>query len=502
MPLPKRAQRREQIARQQAALALPRGDDRPRAHAGRRRGTRPPTRWQPCASSAAMTPVSTSPMPPDAMPGLPHGQTSRRPSGSATRLPAPFSTTTAAIALRQLARGGKAIALDRRRWRRRADAPLRPDAASARSARELARLARQQVQPVGIEHQRLARIQRGQPQRMAPGAPAPDPARAPARWRARASAASACGPSTPRAISSGRAAFSANTCSPRVATLTRPAPAAQRRLAGQPHRAGHAVIAADHQHVAEVALVGVARARRQRARRASSCASGGDVGVDAVRHVQRWPARARRRDRPRRPVMQAALAGDEGDRGIGADRRAGAACRCRHPARRARRAPAPAGRCALTRSISARGIALRARGRGRCRTARRRAHRPRATSLAHPTSAPGRRRLPTPRAPRAASPCERRVSATSIDLQPGLARQHAEQETVAAVVAGAAVDARSSLQLRPMPAQAVRMRRWPRAASARGPAMPQRRSAARSIARTCSTVCRSRLYGWAGMREL
>src|SRR5690606_29431217 len=49
----------------------------------------------PWARSAAITPVSRSPIPPTAMPGLPAAISRATCSGAATTVPAPFSTTTA-----------------------------------------------------------------------------------------------------------------------------------------------------------------------------------------------------------------------------------------------------------------------------------------------------------------------------------------------------------------------------------------------------------------------
>jgi hypothetical protein len=49
----------------------------------------------PCAASAPAMPVSTSPMPALAMPGLPDALTHQRPSGDAITVPLPFSATHA-----------------------------------------------------------------------------------------------------------------------------------------------------------------------------------------------------------------------------------------------------------------------------------------------------------------------------------------------------------------------------------------------------------------------
>src|SRR5690554_459160 len=50
---------------------------------------------KPCATKAAITPVSTSPMPPLLMPALPSVHKAVRPSGLAIMVPCPFSTITA-----------------------------------------------------------------------------------------------------------------------------------------------------------------------------------------------------------------------------------------------------------------------------------------------------------------------------------------------------------------------------------------------------------------------
>ena len=225
---------------------------------------------------------------------------------------------------------------------------------------------------------------------------------------------------------------------------------AQGGLTGQPRGTGHAVIATDNQHMAVVALVRMARARRQRL---------GDQQqgirlkrrIHAGRHAQR--GQLQRADPiDGAPAMQPALVRDEGDGDIRADHRA--------------RAIAAVGRQAGRQVECQHGY-----GAGVDRFDERRSRRIRravetdAVHRVHMHIGLGQRLGVIPKSHPSAgglppSARLRRLATRAfgerhhIDLQPRLARQHTQQETVAAVVAGAAMD-RDPRCLRPMPTQAV-----------------------------------------------
>ena len=180
-------------------------------------------------------------------------------------VPAPLSTTTQPIALAQCAApprsdraARRAVSMPEQARRFARDAGVRI-ACGSNASRSLG----EQVQCVGIEHQRLARRQRRLEQRRAPLALAQPGADRDARRRAASSSGKRrASLDARRAIASGRARQQGRhmrrRASPRSA---RPAPAAQRRLRAQHDRAAHAVVAADAEHAAVRRPCGVSRAR-------------------------------------------------------------------------------------------------------------------------------------------------------------------------------------------------------------------------------------------------
>src|SRR5690606_20753776 len=177
---------------------------------------------RPCARSAAMAPVSRSPMPPVAIPGLPASIRAMRPSGAATRVPAPFSTTTAS---KLLARA-RADA-SRPSWTSAVVMPISRAASPGCGVRiasptargcSASRFSASASSTIGFAVPRAACSNpRAQSPRPSPGPIATTVARS-------SSGAKASPESTACAIASGWRASSAATCSARVATLTRPAP--------------------------------------------------------------------------------------------------------------------------------------------------------------------------------------------------------------------------------------------------------------------------------------
>ena len=116
----------------------------------------------PLASSAPRTPPSTSPVPGGGeRRASRRGLTPTRPSGSATIVSSPLSTTIAPRALRRLARVAQPRRLDRVAVDVRAAARARPRAASGRSARGASRSDSEPagvgVEAVGVEDERHLR---------------------------------------------------------------------------------------------------------------------------------------------------------------------------------------------------------------------------------------------------------------------------------------------------------------------------------------------------------
>ncbi len=354
----------------------------------------------------------------------------------------------------ELADGGKTILLHI--FRGHAQQPRRFTGMRRQHGRcgERSRLARQQVQTIGIEYQRLVRVQRGQPQRMSPGAlPQAGPEcqhigtlkqrlqclRTIDRMRhqlwtcriQRWHVTDACGDTDQAGT------------------------AAQCRFARQPNGASHAVLASNHQHMAVVALVGVATAWRQRIS-GKQLRIGPNAHIHAVRHAKR--RQFQHPDKISRATgMQPAFAGNERHRDIGADHRprgvaaigiqSGRKIQCQHrhtsgidvldqrrdrPLRRAIEADAVQRINQQLRSIQVGSSKFAVR-----------------IPQLH-TAAAG--------LPRRA--CQRRIAMRvcaerhQAYLQPCLTRQYTEQEPVATVVAGAAIDA-DMPNLRPVPTQAV-----------------------------------------------
>src|SRR6185437_7183183 len=225
---------------------------------------------------------------------------------------------------------------------------------------------------------------------------------------------------------------------------------AQRRRARQLHGAGHAVVAADHQHMTVVALVVVACTRRQ--------VSGGQqsrvrqhMGVRRGRHAQ---GRQLQRTEMigRTAGMQAALVRNEADRDMRANCRAGTLPAVGvQPGRNIQRqngyaagvdAPDQARRSGIRFAIEADAVQrIHVQlGFGQTVACRPRMH---ATATLRPCRARGDGIPP-------GSGCQ----GHQFDVKTGLARQHAEQETIATIVARAAVNA-DPAQLRPVSSQAV-----------------------------------------------
>ena len=265
---------------------------RRRRRAGTRRSAAPSSRSMPCASSAPSNPDSTSPVPAVASAGLPLALMSQVPSGCASTLPAPFSTTLARKSLRELARGarcGRAWTLATSDAEQRAR--LRRDAAWRASARCAPRSRRSSAASRAIRLSASASSASGNgsasarcsSERAASLVPRPGPhdqrigLRVEHARRRGAASVRACRQST-----LGGSAISE--AEPDLARA-----GAQRRAAGEDQRADHAVGAAEDAERAERALVHVARAAREhRGQRRGE-----------RRPVEAMPARGRRRRRGR-----------------------------------------------------------------------------------------------------------------------------------------------------------------------------------------------------------
>ena len=230
-----------------------------------------------CARMPAIAPVNTSPMPAAAMAGLPRSQIAgtgdtATPCAAARRcmpmsVPAPLSTITAPGCFASEARKRRqAVSLHRRRT-------------AAQQPRRFARMRRQNGRRGGrtLFFRDQVRVR----PRRAPGvcrrraraseAPAPRssvrvPGPQPRPWPPRAASRALRGRSMPCTISSGRPAAIASRLSRCGGDRHQTRANAQTRLPRQPHCAGHAGTTADDQHAPEIALVGLAPARRQGAR--------------------------------------------------------------------------------------------------------------------------------------------------------------------------------------------------------------------------------------------
>ena len=137
--------------------------------AAMRRNWRHRMHRSPCARIAAITPVSRSPMPPTAMPGLPAAITRGVRPGAATIVPAPFNTTTHRNSTASTRAASETVGLhfrDRRRKQARGFARMRRQDRTGQRAHRTR--VRQQVQGIGIEHSRLACGQRGLQQHASP----------------------------------------------------------------------------------------------------------------------------------------------------------------------------------------------------------------------------------------------------------------------------------------------------------------------------------------------
>ena len=291
-----------------------------------------------------MMPVSTSPMPPLAMPGLPRADpgfaVGRRHHGAGA-----LEHDHRLVASRQLARGGEAVALRSPRCatssRRAASPGCGVSTACAGSAQ---RAAASRLSASASSTQGLPAASACGPQRARPRRPVPGPAPARSRWRAPARHRQFA--LDPMDHEFGPCAHQRGHCAARVATLTRPGAAARSRLAGQARGAGHAVVAARPPARARGRPCARRRARRQRrwrsassSRRASAGTASNTAAGTSERLEHAFADVVRRGAGP-----QAALPADEAHR----QRRAHAAARrrgrCRHRVPRAGPAPGPAGR--------------------------------------------------------------------------------------------------------------------------------------------------------------
>ena len=196
-------QRLDQVARDERLLAELRRREVARApvHERRRSGG---ASSAPCrASSEPMTPASTSPVPPVAIPGLPVGFRPRLARPARRRAcAAPFSTTIAPVSRASAwAASSRSRAAGRRSSRpsRRAISPgcgVSDRRGAARAQQRPSRIAErgERVQTVGVDHERhraLADEARARTRRVASSCPRPGPSTTASRSRASASSAEA-----------------------------------------------------------------------------------------------------------------------------------------------------------------------------------------------------------------------------------------------------------------------------------------------------------------------
>ena len=190
---------------------------------------------RPCASSAPTMPVSTSPLPAVAMPGLPPRHTALSMPAAAINVPAPFSTAVTPPVANRVAASGRLACTEAVLWPNSRPASPGCGVTTAPSGRALT------PGPSASTFRPSASTTSGLPaSRHAASSssaqvPRPSPGPTATALACASRSSMSAGLSAPRTISSGLRANTAGRLLPRVATCTKPAPA---RSAASPANSG------------------------------------------------------------------------------------------------------------------------------------------------------------------------------------------------------------------------------------------------------------------------